>query len=250
MKSPEVVLDPAGAAFFPSLGALALSDLHLGFEATLRAGGAGLPTLDRDAFHAALDAALDRHRPDVVVVTGDVKHGFSRVTTDEAAEVRAFWERLRGRVERVVLLEGNHDPGLARILPAAEVAPWLRLGEWLFAHGHEKVPRAASMGARGVVVGHEHPAITLTDEIGVRVRVPAFLHHRTTRGRETLVLPAASPWAAGYDVLARGAFMGPLLARASRDRYRVHALAEGDVLDFGEAGKLRDALARLRGLAP
>lgn len=247
MKSEEIVLDPAGAAFFPSLGALALSDLHLGFEATLRAGGAGLPTMDRDAFYAALDRALDRHRPDVVVVTGDVKHGFSRVTMDEAAEVRAFSRRLAARVPRVVLLEGNHDVGLPRLVPDAEVAPWLRLGAWLFAHGHEKVPREARAGARGVVVGHEHPAVTLTDELGVGVRVPAFLRHRGARGKETLVLPAASPWAAGYDVLARGPFLGPLLGRAARDRFRVHAVAEGDVLDFGEAGKLRDALARLRG---
>lgn len=240
----EVVLDPAGAAFFPSAGALAISDLHLGYEATMRAAGAGVPTLDRAALFDAIDGAIARHRPDVLVVTGDVKHGFSRVTIDEARDVRAAWRRLSARAPRVVLLEGNHDAGLAKMVPDAEIAPWLRLGGWLFAHGHERVPREASALARGLVVGHEHPAVTLADELGVGLRARAFLRHRAPRGRETVVLPALSPWAAGYDVTKRGPFLGPLLARKERDRFRAHVLADGDVLDFGEVGSLRRAMAR------
>lgn len=237
----DVVLHPSGAAFFPSIGVLAISDLHLGYEATMRAAGSFVPTVDRGALYDAIDDAIAHHAPDTVVVTGDVKHGFTRITLDEARDVREAWTRLQRRAPRVVLLEGNHDAGLAKMVPEAEVAPWLRAGDWLFAHGHERVPKEATSGARGLVVGHEHPAVTLHDEVGVGLRVRAFLRH-AARGRETIVLPAMSPWAAGYDVLTRGAFMGPLLARKTRERFHVHVLADGDVLDFGEVAKLRRVL--------
>lgn len=238
----DVVLDPRGAAFYPSEGVLAVSDLHVGYEASLRERGTAVPRHELDALLPVLDALLDAHRPDVVVVTGDVKHSFERRLLDEARGVREVWRRLTARA-RVVLVEGNHDRMLRALLPDADVVPSYRAGRRVFAHGHSRAGVAAS-ARDDLVLGHEHPALALRDAVGATVRTRAFLHRaRTTRRGSVLVLPALAPWAAGYDVLRPGKFLGPLLARHDRGRYRALALAGDAVLDFGEIRRL-SALTR------
>lgn len=238
--APPFVLDPRGAAFFPDEGVLAVADLHVGYEAAARQAGAGVPRHELDVLVPLLDALMDTHRPDVVVLNGDVKHAFTRRVLEEAEAVRAVWRRLADRA-RVVVVEGNHDALLGKMLKDADVVRAHRAGNVVFAHGHtaEGVERRAG---DLLVVGHEHPALALRDEVGVTVRAPAFLTRIESGGE--LVLPAISPWAAGYDVLRRGGFMSPLLADRDRGEFRALVANGDEVLDFGEVKRLRRVMAR------
>jgi len=167
------VLDPRGAAFFPDSGVLAVADLHVGYEAAERARGIALPRLELDVLTPLLDALLDEHRPDVVVVNGDFKHAFKRHVPEEARAVHAVWRRLSERA-RVVVIEGNHDARIRDILPDAEVATSHRAGGRVFTHGHLAKHVPVEPGD-GLVLGHEHPALTLRDAVGASTRVRAFL---------------------------------------------------------------------------
>ncbi|MBY0231240.1 MAG: hypothetical protein K2W96_18315, partial [Gemmataceae bacterium] len=106
-----------------------------------------------------------------------------------------------------------HDRGLkGSRLPVVEEAV---LGEWRVVHGDKALP------AGKVAQGHEHPCLKRG------AAAPCFL-----LGEERLVLPAFSQDAAGGNVLgdARWASM------------RCAAIVAGRVLDFGEAGAIRQRL--------
>jgi metallophosphoesterase superfamily enzyme len=113
-----------------------------------------------------------------------------------------------------------------------EIVDRLELHGWTIVHGHR-----LEDGER-FIIGHEHPAIRLRDEVGASVKVPAFLW-----GEQLIVLPAFSPWAHGNDV-TRGP-VSPFLARFDVSRLRVLVPIEDEILDFGELGKLTEALRRI-----
>ncbi len=232
-----VVLDARGGAFFPEEKLLVVADLHVGFEATARARGAGLPRVELDVLLPLLDGMLRDHAPETIVLDGDVQHAFGRNLPDEARGVRAVVDAIAARA-RVVLVTGNHDRALSRVVGTRLVVASHRAGRLLFMHGHEASARAQPEDV--LVVGHEHPAIDLALDVRTRVRLRAFLHAPATLDApETLVLPALAPWAAGYDALRRGPFLGAALAGRARDDFTAWGLGEGEVLEFGNVGDLR-----------
>jgi len=88
------------------------------------------------------------------------------------------------------------------------------------------------------VLAHEHPALKLQDSVGARVSAPAFVFDEASR---TLVLPALSPLAAGADILREGP-RSPFLRMLDRRRFRLFAVSEQGILDFGSAGVLEAAM--------
>ena len=112
-----------------------------------------------------------------------------------------------------------------------EIVDELEISGWKLVHGHKPVE-----GER-FIIGHEHPAIRLRDEVGAILKVPAFLF-----GERLIVLPAFSPWAYGNDVLRE--VVSPFL-RFYREDFRVVVPVEGELLDFGRLSRLREVLKRL-----
>jgi hypothetical protein len=55
-----------------------------------------------------------------------------------------------------------------------------------------------ALGGR-VILGHEHPAIGLSDGVASHVKCPCFV-----TGKSFLILPAFSRWAAGGDIRSYG----------------------------------------------
>lgn len=224
----DVVLLPQGALLVPEAGALVVADLHVGYEDAARAAGAGLPRgpSPAEAIEAAFRMVSDssvtdrgQERIRKIIVNGDAKHAHAPLLA-QARALRALHARLSA-LAPVVYVRGNHDAGLERILPDADVCEEARAGRYRIVHGHA----GSARGAR--ILGHEHPAVVLRDAVGARMKLRAFL-----RAGNAWVLPALSPWASGVDVLASG-FSGPSLrARDPRDA-RAYVLADGDVLDFG-----------------
>jgi metallophosphoesterase superfamily enzyme len=99
-----------------------------------------------------------------------------------------------GRCE-VILVRGNHDRGFGRDfggLGVEVVDSWEGDG-YVAAHGDTREfhwPEGAI-----AVLGHWHPAASLKDAAGARLRYPAFLVWP-----EAIVLPAFSPFSKGLDI--------------------------------------------------
>ncbi|AHL21694.1 metallophosphoesterase [Thermococcus nautili] len=209
---------------------LIIADLHLGYEIAMAREGFYLPRV----FHEVvgdLKGLIRRERPKRLIINGDLKHSFIPEWR-ERAELKAFFEEINPLVEEIVLVRGNHDVGTLWLRElGVEVVDELELGRWKLVHGHKVVE-----GER-FIIGHEHPAIRLRDEVGAIVKVPAFL-----LGEKLIVLPAFSPWAYGNDVLRE--IVSPFLRFYSED-FRVLVPVGNELLDFGRLSSLRTALSRL-----
>lgn len=199
-----VSLHAPGALFVEAERALIVADLHAGYVDTLRHRGHALPPVSDDALLHTLDALLAALAPRRVVVAGDLVHGAAaahRRAGEESALDRLL-ARLGGRALEVVL--GNHDRALASTLGdrGVTVCEEAAVGPHRVRHGDEAPEALLAMrgeaAARGgyLIVGHHHPALSLTGGPGVYARLPAFAW-----ADGLIALPALSPFARGSDLL-------------------------------------------------
>lgn len=209
---------------------LIIADLHLGYEVAMAKEGFYLPRI----FHEVVEnlkGLIGRERPKRLIIDGDLKHSFIPEWR-ERAELKAFFDKISNLVGEVVLVRGNHDVGILWLRElGVEIVDELEIYGWKLVHGHKPVE-----GER-FIIGHEHPAIRLRDEVGAILKVPAFLF-----GERLIVLPAFSPWAYGNDVLRE--VVSPFL-RFYKEDFRVVVPVEGELLDFGRLSRLREVLKRL-----
>src|SRR5947199_6783488 len=153
--------------------ALVISDLHLGFEGALAEQGVSIPRFQRRVILERLGKMLDRGKAEKVIIAGDFKHEFSKNLIDEWVEVKQVLRFLKDRVTPV-LVRGNHDNYLATILGDLNLPLHARadVGGYTIVHGHEEVSTL-----HPIVMGHEHPAVQLKDELAAVVSLPAILAH-------------------------------------------------------------------------
>jgi putative SbcD/Mre11-related phosphoesterase len=200
---PGVWLDAARAVWLEEARVLAVADLHLGYAWAHRGSGQLMPVNVNEDTTERLLKLIERYRPDEVVILGDIVH---RAIDAPALHTELRWLALNvGERARLRLIGGNHDRLLASTLAAAgiglEIAESIEVGPHLLLHGDERLEPAARalldrhtpLGGR-IILGHEHPAIVLSDGVGSRAKCPCFL-----AGPGLLVVPAFSPWAAGTD---------------------------------------------------
>ena len=243
---PGVELVPGlPVAFLRDTRTLVLADLHLGFEDDMASKGIHLPRVQYEKAVKLLDEALRRTGAGRVVIAGDVKHVFSRLTWQERTEVGGLFSFLEERVGEVLVVRGNHDNYLAAVAEAygVEIVPSLRMGEVLIVHGHvEADVREGDL----VIMGHEHPSIALRDSIGVVARFPCFLHLPLSSGAEALVLPAAGAYQSGNPVgLDRSNYLSPIVREMGLVERAKPIIVDEEVglYEFPELSLLGDMLA-------
>ncbi|SKB05851.1 putative phosphoesterase [Prosthecobacter debontii] len=176
---------------------MALADVHYGYEVHRSRQGALLPKWGMQQCGETLFSLIDDYQPQRLILVGDIMDG-----SFSAAETGLFLDQLRERVPELILVEGNHDrPALRR--------GWSLIRShceegFFFTHGHEGIaPPSMDIEPRFspssliAITGHEHPAISLTDGAGLRLKLPALIQQQCSQHREHWILPAFSPWAAG-----------------------------------------------------
>lgn len=209
---PGVILDARRAVYLADEKLLAIADLHLGYAWAHRHRGQLMPLATPDDSAERLKLLLDEYQPAAVAILGDIVH--DTVPVAEFREsVRAFLAMVEERA-LLRLVAGNHDRALNREI-AQPLIRDLQVGPHRLIHGDSHSAEAAQTildqsGRAGglLIMGHEHPAIGISDRVAHFVKVPCFLC-----AKGLLVLPAFSSWAAGCDV-RRGTFLSefPILA--------------------------------------
>jgi metallophosphoesterase superfamily enzyme len=128
-------------------------------------------------------------------------------------EIRELFEKLSPR-SQLTFLAGNHDRHLSKLLKKwllpIELAGERRVGANVLVHGD----RAFTSEAR-VIMGHEHPAISLGDGVTTSEKCPCFLVSNSV-----IVMPAFSRWAAGTNIRA-----WPLMSELARSARFTQAVA-------------------------
>ena len=159
--------DPAAVADVGSERLLVVADVHCGIEAALRYERGVELESNAGVRRERLLSLLDRSRADRLVVLGDLGHRIGDPKGDERDELATLVAAVTDRVP-LTLVRGNHDGGVAEAFgERIDVTPGdgTRIGDVGFVHGHTW-PSEAVLSAGTICIGHEHPAVKLTDSVG------------------------------------------------------------------------------------
>lgn len=219
---------------------LVVADLHLGYEDSLRERGIELPYEQYPWIRREILRYVREMNPEAVILNGDVKHEFGGALSQEWREVLDLIRTLREEGVRLEVVRGNHDNYLIPILRREGIEirdPYFISDGIMYFHGHKDL-LSLPEGVELIVMGHEHPAISLRDDLGGGYKFKAFLEG-DYMGVRVLVLPALSPLAPGTDVLgaSKGDLLSPLLSNADLEEFTVFIADEE--LGVEELGPLR-----------
>ncbi len=254
---PMKLLDGIGAwdrfVLLSESRTLVVSDLHLGYEEAMSEAGIHLPLHQAESVLRDFEDALRKTKPGQVIINGDFKHGFSRISGQEWRVATRLIELIRKYTKRIILIKGNHDTFLALMskkfrLPLQEKHC---IGNTAIAHGDKTVTLPGK--ARTVIIGHEHPAVGL-QRGSRRETYKCFLvgkwkgsqwkwkQSQGSRSTNLIVMPSFFAGTAGTDLLSNEPF-GPYLTSRNLPSCKVYVVADkvhgfGKVYGFGTMRQL------------
>lgn len=225
--SREVELIGKGL-FLKTEKTLVISDLHLGYEEMLINKGVLVPKAQLKETLRDLEELVKKVKPCQIVINGDLKHEFGRVLGQEWKDTLGLVDWIKRQGIKLIVIKGTHDPILKPILNkrSLETVDSLRLGKKFIFHGDKEtnIPSDTEI----VIIGHEHPAITLREGRKTE-KFKCFLRGQW-KGKELIVLPAFNPLVEGTDVLTEPV-ISPLVKRMKKRE--VFVVGEKEVLNFG-----------------
>ncbi len=240
--------------YLKASGTLIISDLHLGYEGELHKRGVLVPKTQFKQVIERLDTIFTTLKKKdwpvkEIVLNGDVKHEFGKISEQEWREVLRLLDYLQKHCSTIIVVEGNHDPVLAPVAAKRNlklVKEYL-VRSTLIIHGDEEPDlrkySAGSCTLKGVrsgilkpkllIMGHEHPALCLRE--GGRVeRFKCFLKGLYQRV-PLICQPSFNPLTEGTDMLSEER-LSPLLDR-NIEEFEAWIVAD-DVYYFGKLKKL------------
>ncbi len=222
---------------------LIISDIHLGLEEQRARLGIYIPTMITDTIIDYITKPVKELGCKRVILLGDVKHEFGKPSEEEWFSVRKLIKSIKGIGVEPEVIRGNHDNYIIRILNNMDVKlhdPYLLLDKYFFMHGHIDLEQEFD-DSKYVFMGHEHPAITIRDDVNAKHRFKAFLIG-VINGRRVAVLPSASPLAYGNPVneIERDELMSIFLRRYGIDEFTPYLIEVGEIVkEFPKVKYLR-----------
>ncbi|HUC38609.1 MAG TPA: metallophosphoesterase [Candidatus Acidoferrum sp.] len=245
MKLTEDIelLEGLPVIFIKSINAIVIADPHLGYEGVMAKKGVLIPKVNLKHICKILTKALEETKADKIIVDGDIKNEFSTVDQEEYNELYDFVEFAKGRGASLILIKGNHDNFVERYKEPFKLQIYRQeanIGGYLFFHGEEMPAHAAK--AQMLIMGHEHPAISIFNKAGKKDKLRCFLYGVLKR-KKILVLPAINYFASGTDVniVPQDELLSPVFKHMDVDEMEVITMGYGSTMRFGTVSQLRKA---------
>jgi len=228
---------------------LVVGDMHIGYEDQF-ASRAVFPNVQLKNIISKFNKIfriLDNEGIGVkqVVILGDLKHDFRRISDQEWAETLKLIDYLDGKIkegekEKIVVIKGNHDNILEPILRKREkvrLKDVYEVGGVCFLHGDRWSNRC--LNSKILVMGHLHPAITLSDKYK-REKFKCILRGKWKK-KEVYVLPSFSSVSFGHDLQDTAGGDDHLFIdddKLKSFEVIIYNYKEGKALNFGKLKKL------------
>lgn len=212
-------VDNIPALYDEELDILVISDLHLGLEGSMTSEGSYVPKFNLEDVIEDIEKARSMTEASRILVNGDLKNEFKKSYYSERTEVTELLQHLKRRFEEVMLVEGNHDRFIQDTVESEglEMYEFILVDDILFIHGDERPEEIESLKEDfdTVVIGHEHPALSLKDDIGISEKIPCFLYGETHKENDIIVLPAFSRISNGTSVneVPKSKLLSPVLKK-------------------------------------
>ena len=224
------------ALFFSEKRILAIADLHIGYENMLNERGVLVPRAQFREMMNDLKKVFDeiekkQEKAKEIVILGDLKHDFGRISKQEWKETLALLDFLKKKCKKIVLIKGNHDAILEPIArqKGIELRDFYIKDDICFMHGHKIFAGCLSKGIKTIVLGHGHPAIVLRDKIKSE-RYKCFLAGKW-KGKQIIILPSFFPLVEGSDISMD--FENGLAFNFNLKNFKVYAIGD-KVYEFGK----------------
>jgi uncharacterized protein len=215
-----------------------IADLHLGYEQSLNRDGIMVPKFQYQKIIERILEMLGRTNAIRVVINGDLKHEFGRITRQEWKEALNFIQFLKENFTDVVLLKGNHDNYTKFIAQKTELEVYesYSLKEYIIMHGDKIPDDITDREEPTIIIGHEHPCIGIRN--GERLEKMKCFLKGTYKEKNLIVMPSFNFITEGSDILHEKS-LSPFLKHRSTDEFEVYGVENFEVLHFG---KIKDIL--------
>jgi putative SbcD/Mre11-related phosphoesterase len=215
---------------------IVFSDTHLGYEEYLNKQGILVPRFQYKEIIEHLKEVLSETRPERIVINGDLKHEFGRISEQEWSEVMRFLDFLKGY--EVILVRGNHDNILGPIAERKNVivVPNFKLNKKLITHGNSIPDKKTLEEITSIIIGHDHPALGLREEGRVE-KIKCFLTGKW-KDKNLIAVPSFNFVTEGVDVL-KETLLSPMLKNQNLDEFTAIGVEKKEILDFGKLSRIR-----------
>ncbi len=220
---------------------LIVNDFHLGYEEALQQKGILVPKFQLQEIIIILLRIFRKVKPLKIIINGDLKHEFGKMSSQEWKEVRQLLDFLRQHSKEIIIVRGHHDLAIRSFAEKKEderkeekrvkIVAEYHCGDTLIIHGDELVETTAQR----IIIGHEHPAITLRAG-GKWEKYKCFLKGRWNE-KEIIAVPSFNPLIEGTDILKEET-LSPFLK--DLDPFEVFIINAGEIFSFGEVRGIRD----------
>ena len=216
---------------------LVFSDFHLGYEEAMARSGVLIPRYQFKDTEERLKKIFEKinGKLNAIVITGDLKHEFGTINRQEWRDVNAILNLFNEYTNKIILLKGNHDPLLPSIAKrkGLTIKKTYKIKNKLMMHG-DILPEK-DVKQEVIIIGHEHPAISLSDGITTE-KVKAFITGKW-KDKTIIVLPSFNLVTEGTNIIS-DRLLSPFL-KDVKD-FEAYAVPEFDkVLYFGKIKDLQ-----------
>jgi len=217
---------------------LILADTHIGYEEALNKQGILIPRFMFKDVIKKLDPVFHKTgKVDKIIINGDVKHEFGSISEQEWRLTLQLLDYLGKYCNEILLIKGNHDKILGPIAKKrnVKIVENYKVNGILVIHGDKLADKETLKGIKTIIIGHEHPAISIKEEPRTEV-FKCFLKGKFQR-KNLIVQPSFNLVTEGTNII-KGKVLSPFL---KHDLSNFEVFIVGDkVYDFGKLKKLKD----------
>jgi len=155
------------ALYFPEENILVISDTHMGYEEAMNKQGVLIPRFQFKSMIDRLRAIIGDGCFDKIIINGDIKHEFGAISEQEWRHTLRLLDFLKKHSKEIILIKGNHDKIIGPIADKRNVRVLnsFKVGGVLVVHGHKLPEKKELRRVNTIIIGHEHPAISVHDKI-------------------------------------------------------------------------------------
>jgi len=237
------------ALFLETSRTLVIADLHLGYEEALNEDGVLVPRNHLQQLKERLKRIFaylkisSKSKLRKIIINGDLRHRFGLISPHEQKEALQLIALLNEMAENLMIITGNHDGDLKIIADEAgsklkiKIKKSYKENGFLFMHGDE-LPKSLSEDVETIIIGHEHPAISLKDKITGRIEIYKCFLQGCFKDKSLLVQPSFNLLVKGNDLTKEKA-ISPFISEEELEEFAVYPVSdEGNIYDFGKLAKL------------
>ncbi len=221
---------------------LVFADFHIGYEEALNKQGILVPRFQfKDVIKrlGKIFFELKKIKIEKIIINGDIKHEFGKISEQEWRETLKLLDFLAKFCDEIILVKGNHDTILGPIAKKKNISvvDYYFAGDVLITHGHKIPNQNIIKKAKTIVIGHEHPAISLREDIRTE-KFKCFLKGKYKR-KNLVIIPSFCLATEGTDVLKEKT-ISPFLDQDLKN-FEIFIVAD-KVYDFGKLKHLNQPL--------